>query len=215
MYYKIQKSLGHASAVLVDSVPTEGVCIEFKQFFKPEASIIVYQNGKPEDICINGWTFPCVFNDLKIYNCSDIFGGTSRHEISFSALDPFGSVQDIKRRQIYGDKESLAVEYFYSMIYNLSCCKDTAQFDQLYTYVINNNDILQLSENLKKDTSGVVSVYKGDREKVGGALHFIDSFRRQIETIRETDYLPGLKQKIDLTYRAVLSIVANPAFNKA
>ena len=83
MYYKIQKSLGNVSAVSTDSIPQIGICVEFRNFNREDASIIIYQNGKPEDVCINGWTFPCVYNKISHSDSDDIFGGKSQHYLQF------------------------------------------------------------------------------------------------------------------------------------
>ena len=138
MIYKIQKSLGNVSALLVENVLQEGICIEFKNFAKSDASIIIYSNGKPEDVCINGYTFPCVYNNLECNKSDDIFGGKCFHSIEFEFLAPDGSLNKIYKDDLYGAKESLTVEYFYSLLYNISCCSNVEQYKQLYEYIIDN-----------------------------------------------------------------------------
>lgn len=110
MYYKIQKSLGAVSAVLTETIPTAGVCVEFQRFDQRDASIILYQDGQAQDLHVNGWTFPCVYNDIELRRQSDIYGGKASHEIRFEAIDPAGSIQVIQSKSLYGQKESLAVE---------------------------------------------------------------------------------------------------------
>lgn len=213
MFFKIQKSLGRVSAVLTDSLCKEGVCVEFKKFCYEDASIIIYQGGKLEEILsINGWTFPSVFNGLRKQQGDDVWGGRYYHLLSFDVLDPSGSVQVVEDKKLYGSKEALAVEYFYALLYNLSCCKDTAQFLELYEYLIDNEDIFCLHERLT--TGSCDHVYRGDKERVSGALHFIEQFKKQLDGIQDTTYLAGLKQRIDTTYKAVLGIIASSAFNR-
>ena len=74
MFYKIQKSLGNVSAVSTENIPVLGICVEFKNYGKRDASIVVYQDGKPQDISLNGWTFPCVFNHVEYTLHDDIYG---------------------------------------------------------------------------------------------------------------------------------------------
>ena len=136
MYYKIQKSLGRVSAVLVDNIPQDGVCVEFKNFSRSNASIVIYQHGKPNDLRINGYTFPCVYNYIKNIMGTDIYGGDYAHVIDFEFIDPSGALQHVTSKNLYGGKEALAVEYFYSLLYNISCCKNVEQYEQLYEYII-------------------------------------------------------------------------------
>ena len=88
MFYKIQKSLGNVSAVSTENIPVLGICVEFKNYGKRDASIVVYQDGKPQDISLNGWTFPCVFNHVEYTLHDDIYGGHDTHTIKNKKLNP-------------------------------------------------------------------------------------------------------------------------------
>lgn len=192
MYYKIQKSLGNISAVVTDSIPSTGICIEFKNFKDDNASIVIYQDRRPVDLSINGCVFPCVYNKISRQKGSDIFGGDYNHYINFEFLDSTGSVQYIERKNIYGDKESLAVEYFYSLLYNISCCKDLEQYEKLYRYIIDNGWF-----NKNKKRKDAVEV-----------LDFIEGFTPQLSMVKDSEFLSGLKQKIQVKFKEAKEIIA-------
>lgn len=185
MYYKIQKSLGAVSAVLTETIPTAGVCVEFQRFDQRDASIILYQDGQAQDLHVNGWTFPCVYNDIELRRQSDIYGGKASHEIRFEAIGPAGSIQVIQSKSLYGQKESLAVEYFCSLLYNISCCRDAGQFKDLYRYIIDNNWFQ----------------YHRERKEAVEVLQFIESFMPRLGQLEDDAYIPGLKQKLSVKYR--------------
>lgn len=195
MYYKIQKSLGNISAVLTDNIPHNGVCVEFKNFNQKDASIIIFRNGYSVDLHINGWTFPCVYNNIGYSHHSDIYGGEARHVISFDFLFPDGSVGNIEERSVYGEKESLAVEYFYSMLYNLSCCESIEQFRQLSKYIINNN-WFKINNN---------------RAEAIEVIDFIEKFTPRLSQVKDTDFLPGLKHKIQVKFKEAQEIISSAA----
>lgn len=194
MYYKIQKSLGNISAILVDTIPQSGVCVEFKNFglWSQEASIVVYQDGRNDDLHINSWSFPFVFNNIRVSRGSDIFGGRYLYEISFEAIAPDGSVQSIESKTLYGDKESMVVEYFYSMLYHLSCCEDTKQFKELYKCIIDN-------QWFDKHHS---------RKEAINVLSFIEAFTPKLDRVEDTTYIAGLKQKMSVKFKMAQEIVA-------
>lgn len=193
MYYKIQKSLGNVSAVLTDSIPSQGVCIEFKNFGHYDASIIIYQNGLSVDVCINGVTFPCVYNNIKHQTGTDIHGGGYAHSVDFDFIDANGVLQHVVSKKIYGGKEVLAVEYFYSLLFCISCCENMDQYTQLYEYIIDNDWF-----NKDKDRKAAVNV-----------LNFIESFAPHLSAIKDTEFLAGLKQKMDVKFKEAKDIIAN------
>ena len=193
MYYKIQKSLGSVSAVSVATITPNGIYIEFKNFSQDNASIIVFNHGINEDICINGWTFPCIYNNLKAQSGNDIYGGRYRHLITFDVLDPSGAVHTIEMKNIYGSNETLAVEYFYSLLYNISCCVDIEQSKQLYDLIIDN-------KYFKNDK---------DRKKAISVLGFIESFSPHLNDIKDTTFVVGLKQKISVFFKDAQEIIAS------
>ena len=131
MYYKIQKSLGNIKAVLTDSIPHEGICVEFNNYREKDSLILVYKNGKNEDVYINGWTFPCIYNNIESRKGADVYGGDYSHVINFELLDPTGELQMVEKKKLYGTNQSQTIEYFYSLIYNISCCIDMKQFQLL------------------------------------------------------------------------------------
>lgn len=193
MIYQIKKSLGRVSAILTDTVTEDGICVEFKNYGKYSGTtIVIYKNGKPEDLSINGWTFPCVYNAIDYMVSSDIYGGDSVHSVSFECLDPTGTVRKIENKKIYGGKQSIAVEYFYSLLYNISCCENIEQYDQLYNCIIDNRLLARESS----------------RNNALSILNFIEQFALQLSQVKETDYLAGLKQKIDLKFKEAQDIIA-------
>ena len=213
MLFKIQKSLGRVSAVFTDTIWKEGVCIDFQKYGSDDASIVIYQGGRLEDtIKLNGWSFPCVYNGMRRQQGRDIYGGKYYHVVTFEALDTRGSLQTIDKKKVYGDKEAIAVEYFYTMLHNLSYCKDVLQFTKLYEYLIDNEDIICLYEGVMKGTT--MSIYRSDREKISGALYFIETFRNQLGDVEDTVYVSGLKQRMDYTYKAVLGIMSSPVYKQ-
>lgn len=193
MYYKIQKSLGNASAVLTASIPDTGICVELQQFDREDASIILYQDGLSKDLNMNGWRFPCVYNNIELYRIKDIYGGHAKHRISFVAVDPNGAAQKVTYRKIYGVKESLAVEYFISMLYNISCCNNLEQFSNLYKFIID-NEWFHCHQNRKEAVE---------------VLYFIESFMPQLDMIEDKEFLSGLKQQLHEKSRIAQEIIAN------
>ena len=193
MFYRIQKSLGNVSAVSVEAITSSGVYIEFKNFDHDNASIIVYQNGISQDIRINGWTFPCVYNNIKLERGDDIYGGRYRHVITFDVLDPSGAVQTIERKSLYGANETLAVEYFYSLLFNISCCEDIEQSNNLYKLIIDNKYFK--THKVRKNAVLVLS--------------FIESFSPRLNNLQDTSYIDGLKQKISVSFRDAQEIIAS------
>lgn len=191
MIYKIQKSLGNVSAILVDNIINEGICLEFKNFGQTDASIIIYTDGKPQDIVLNGYTFPCVYNNIKSSRGDDIYGGKYFHKIEFEYLIPDGSINKIIKDNLYGAKESLAIEYFYSLLYNISCCANIAQYEQLYKYIIDNR-LFGLSKK---------------RENALTILNFIEEFIPELGKLQQTAFLPGLKQKINAKFKEAQEVI--------
>jgi hypothetical protein len=197
MYYKIQASLGNASAVPTETIPTQGICIELKNFSytwhtKPDPSIVIYTNGVIKDLSINGWSFPCVYNKISYSPHDDIRGGKSAYSIDFECIDPNGNVQKIEKKSIYGSKEAIDVEYFYTLLYNISCCHDIEQYNELYTFIIDN-------EWFSKDRN---------RKDAIQVLGFIESFTPQLSELKNKEYLVGLKQKINIKFKEAKEIIS-------
>ena len=133
MYFKIEESLGNIKAVSTESFSNSRICIEFNDYAGKNPQILIYNNGSKRDICINGWTFPCIYNNIE-YKRITWLG--YRHVISFELLDPAGELQKVVYKTLYGTNQSLTIEYFYSLLYNVSCCTDMNQFQLLYDLVI-------------------------------------------------------------------------------
>ena len=193
MYYKIQKSLGNVSAVSTDIIPATGVCIEtkdYKTYSNP--SIVIYINGASVDIQINGWTFPCVYNKIEQYTGSDIYGGSYAHRIYFECIDPEGEIHKISGKTLYGGRESLEVGYFYSLLYNISCCQSMNQYEELYKFIIDN-------EWFSKDRVRKTAVQ---------VLNFIENFTPQLSELVNKEYLDGLKQKLNIKFKEAKEIIA-------
>lgn len=193
MYYKIQKTLGDVAVVQTDCIVQEGFCIEFKNFNQRDASILVYTNGNPEDLNINGWTFPCVYNDIVRSNGGDTRGGDFSHEISFELLDPMGDLKNIEDKTLYGTTEPGVIKYFYSLLYNISCCANMKQFEHLYTFIIDNGSFYR-----RKKRSEAISV-----------LNFIEEFTPQLARVEENEFVEGLKRKIDIKFKEAQEIIAS------
>ncbi len=191
MYFSIQKSLGDISAIYTKDIPESGICVGIQNFKITDASIVIYQGGRPKDLCINGYTFPCVYNNIKhsgySYTSIEIY-----HSISFDYIDPSGSIKSIVSKDILGSNEAAAVEYFYSVLYNISCCESIEQFERLYKYIIDNKYLRD----------------KNSRSEAIEVLAFIESFTPQLAKVRDSDYLPGLNRKIQIKYKEAQEIIA-------
>ena len=133
MYFKIEKSLGNIKAVSTESFSNSGICIDFYDYAGKNPQILIYNNGSKKDICINGWTFPYIYNNIE-YKLIAWKG--YRHVISFELLDPAGELQKVVCKNLYGTNQSSTIESFYSLLYNISCCTDMKQFELLYDLVI-------------------------------------------------------------------------------
>lgn len=193
MYYKITQTLGNIKAVLTESFPHSGICVELNNDSNKDPLILIYKDGINQDICINGWTFPCIYNNIKIRCSSDIYGGEYSLRINFELLDPTGKLQKIESKTLYGANNCLTIEYFYSLLYNISCCTDMEQYKLLYAYIIDNNEFRLF----------------GKRESAIKVLGFIESFVPQLANIKETDYLIGLRRKLDEKFEIAQKIIAS------
>lgn len=181
MYYKIQKSLGRITAVQMDNLDKSGVCVEYRNYEKRylghgDPSIRIYTNGKLEDICLNGYTFPCVYNDIK------------GDGIWFDYIDREGNIQKVYPT-LRGGGEPQTVEYFYTLLYNISCCNSREQFQNLYHYVIN-------------------EYWKEDRENALAILNFIEGFTPQLANVENTEYLQGLKQQLNTRFKEAQAVIS-------
>lgn len=195
MYFKIEESLGNIKAVSTESFSTRGICIVFNDYAGKDPQILIYKNGIKRDICINGWTFPCIYNNIAYIDNRDGNRGDYFHVITFELLDPTGELQKVKHKRLYGINQSLTVETFFTLLYNISCCTDMKQFQLLYDLVIDGEFPI-----IDKDKR---------REKAINVLNFINSFVPQLETIKETDYLIGLKRKINAKFKEAQEIIAS------
>ena len=193
MYFKIQKSLGNVSAVSTDSIPRSGICVETKDYKSySNASIVVYINGKTEDILLNGWTFPCVYNRVEHCAGDDILGGPYAHKISFECVDPDGEIHRVEGKKLYGGRESIEVEYFYSLLYYISCCQSMEQYEDLYKFIIDNEWFIKDRE----------------RNEAVKVLSFIENFTPRLSEIEDNEFLAGLKQKINKKFKEAKEIIA-------
>ena len=198
MLWKIEKSLGNVAAVQVESVPENGVCIEFKNFQQEDASIIIYQDGKLEDVLINGCVFPCVYNKLNMFGCCiEDIGGKSWHCATFIYVDMNGIPQQVYHN-LYGKTESVVVEYFYSFIHNVSYCTSAEQLKALYKYIIDIGVSLRYINPIREEPLKV--------------LNFIKDFTPQLSKVEDTTYIQGLKQKLRIRFNEALAIVSKLEF---
>ena len=192
MLWKIEKSLGNVAAVQVESVPENGVCIEFRNFQQADASILIYQDGKLEDVTINGCIFPCIYNKIRRTN---IGCGNYRHIITFDFIDPLGSYIGINSKSLYGQyvRESATVEYFYTFLHYITYCDSRKElYDKLYKHVIDANHI-----------------YVGDcTEEALNTVCFIEEFTPQLTNIKDTTYLQGLKQKLNVRFKEAQEVIS-------
>jgi hypothetical protein len=113
--------------------------------------------------------------------------------IDFEFIDPNGVIQQITSKTIYGGKESLAVEYFYSLLYNISCCENIGQYELLYECIIDNKLF-----SLNKTRNAAIKV-----------LDFIESFALHLKDIKDKEFLEGLKQKMDIKFNEAKAIIAD------
>ena len=100
-------------------------------------------------------------------------------------------INKIIKDNLYGAKESLAIEYFYSLLYNISCCANIAQYEQLYKYIIDNR-LFGLSKK---------------RENALTILNFIEEFTPELRKVQQTAFLPGLKQKINAKFKEAQEVI--------
>ena len=181
MYYKIVKSLGRVSAILSDKIPQQGICIEFNNNRNGDCSILVYQNGVSNDLCLNGWTFPSSYNKIdSTFSMTDTFGH-SNYSISFDLLDPKGVERHIDNKHLYGDSDLQAIDYFFTLLYNISCCENIEQYKDLYKYVYDMNWEFIHEKNFPFEV-----------------ISFINKFTPHLSNLKDDDYLPGLKRTIDI-----------------
>lgn len=195
MLWKIEKTLGNVAAVQADSVPESGVCIEFKNFQQADASILIYQDGKLEDVTINGCVFPCIYNKIRR---THIGCGNYRHIIAFDFIDPLGSTIGINSKSLYGQyvRESTTVEYFYTLLHYITYCDSREeQYSKLYKYIID---------------AGYQYIAKGSEvTEALNTLSFIKEFMPQLSNIENDTYLQGLKQKLNIRFREAQEVISN------
>ena len=198
MLWRIEKSLGDVAAVQVDNIPANGVCVEFKNFQQENASILIYQDGKLEDVLINGCVFPCVYNKLnRLGCCIEDIGGKSWHCATFIYVGANGTPREVYHN-LYGKTESAVVEYFYSLIYNISCCTSIEQLKALHKYII--------------DISASSRYVNPIREEPLKVLNFIKDFIPQLSKIEDTTYVHGLKHKLKIRFSEALEMVSKLEF---
>ena len=111
--------------------------------------------------------------------------------IEFEYLTPAGLINKIIKDNLYGAEESLAIEYFYSLLYNISCCANIAQYDQLYKYIIDNR-LFGLSKK---------------RENALTTLNFIKEFTPALAKVQQTAFSPGIKQKINAKFKEAQEVI--------
>ena len=193
MYYKIQKSLGRISAIQVDSIESEGICIEFRNYCQENPSILVYNNGKLDDIRINGFLFPCVYNNTSSFGGYDIYGGGYKHMVTFDYIDSTGALQHISAKKLYGYREDIVVEYFFNLIYCITCCNSIEQYNSLFKYIIDNKCFIE---------------HKNRKEALE-VLNFIEIFLPQLSKVENTDFLRGLQHKIEIKFKGAQEIISS------
>ena len=181
MYYKIVKTIGKVSAILSEDIPQQGICLEFKSNGNGGRSILIYQNGELNDLCLNGWTFPYIFNNVSSHSWgNDIWGGFWNYIISFELLDPSGAERRIVEKRLYGDNDLQAIVYFFTLLYNISCCENFEQYKDLYKYVY---DMKWKTINDENFPIEVIS--------------FINKFTPHLKNLSDDYYLSELKRTID------------------
>ena len=182
MYYKIVKSLGRVSAILSDNIPQQGICLELKQIQDQNYSILLYQNSKLKDFELNGWAFPSIFNNVTFYEKGDdIWGGKYHYIISFELIDPSGVGRHIDNKTLYGDTNLQAIEYFFTLLYNISCCENFDQYKDLYKYVYD-----------------IIWEFNHEKDFPVEVLSFINKFTPHLSNVLTDDYLTGLKRTLDI-----------------
>lgn len=192
MLWKIEKSLGSVAAVQVDSISTSGVCVEYRNYKQPNSSIIIYQDGELKDISINDYIFPCVFNHLVYYKQLGEYGYT------FHFLDPLGEQREISDHRLHSFGEAEAIEKFCLTLYYISCCDSIEQYNNLYRLIINMSSSWTWN-----------SLPDKRRELALKILNFIEEFTPKLSNIKDTEYLQGLKQKLNVKFREAREVISN------
>ena len=188
-FYQIAKTLGRFKAVPVESLSTEGYCIENFQ----NKALKIYKNGRANDFSFNGITFPYVYT---LHNTSgdDIWGGHYSLIVEFEILDTDGNLQHVKKNIYSYDINS--IQYFFKFIYNLSCCESVTQCYYMYKLIFDNN-------NLTRHTKGEAQLNLA-RE----TLIFIRDFRPRLDAIKDDEFLLDLKDRITETKIIASEIMA-------
>ena len=179
-FYQIVKTLGRFKAVPVESISTEGFCIENYQ----NKTLKIYKNGRANDFTFNGVTFPSVYI-LHNATGNDIWGGYYFLVVEFDVLDTNGNLQHVKKNIYSYDVNS--IQYFFKFIYNLSCCESVAQCYQMYKLIFDIN-------NLTRHTQGEAQLNLA-RE----TLIFIGDFNPRLDAIKDDEFLLDLKDRINET----------------
>ena len=195
-YRQIVKTLGRVKDISIDSIPEEGFCVE--EIYNGSSivdAIKIYKNGKPQDFCFNGWTFPFAYNGSSSKG-SDSIGGYYQYELSFDVLDPNGIIQRVNRKKMYH-----GAAYFIKFLYNMSCCKDINQCLDLYKYVF---DIEKLKNYHDKDWAITPEISGLAIE----TLKFIDEFAPTLEDVKDKVFMQDLKDQLNQTYLIAQEIVA-------
>lgn len=198
-YYHIVKTIGRIQVVNADSISKDGFCIE--AFHRSVGgpyhleTITIYKNGKAQDFCFNGITFPFVYN-AKTTHGSDIYGGIYNFSVEFDVLDANGQLQHVALKKMYGG--GTPIDYFFKFLYNLSCCKSINQCFDLYENVF---DIYEL----KSDKACPAS----RRRLAIQSLKFIDEFIPILDEVKDKEFIQDLKDQINYTQRIAQDVVAN------
>ncbi len=185
MYYKIEKSLGRPVAIQVDSIPEKGICVDVKNFRSKDISMIIYQDGKLNDIQMNNWTFPYVYNEIgsNTHHSPDYDDYCRVDSIRY--IDPTGNNEKSTYPLWLGNTEAQSAENLIYELYRLSCCEN---FDQ---YI-----------NLRVLYFKTTGFHDYDCEMAKKIVDFVDSFSPHLSNLKDTEYLEEVINEFKRVYNS-------------
>jgi hypothetical protein len=145
--YGIVKSLNKFKAVLTDKTESDEFLnvIEFctdtpDQWCDASFSAKIFTDGKLQDIQINGYTFPSIFQGTFHYR-----GSYSQIFFKMSYISPLGKERDFHYTKNDEDSMQICAELFMNQIYLLSNCQNDEEYDALKSILFDEYDTKRFS----------------------------------------------------------------------